>query len=337
MSNERKDEIIEKTPANPAASRRFPWRTLGIFCTAVSVIVLIVVGIYSGDYLIRFNKKLAVSAMQSQEKLHQLQSDISTIRKETDAAQEKMGQLSENIKNLKTTVEALSQINQDNQSWRVNEAHYYAKLANDTLQFSHNISLAVTLLKKAEQGISGMTDPKWLEVRKVIAMDIAALQSTPQLDVAELYIKLTVLNNQLDKLPLLAKQTNLPEQKSVEVEPTQTWWQRGLHASWRALENIVIVRYQSNGPLPLMVPEQQIFLFQNLHAMLAQAMWALLHQQPIIYQSSLKQVNAWIIRYFVLEASLTQALLSELSQLEKIDINPPIPDIKNTLQAFNGV
>jgi uroporphyrin-3 C-methyltransferase len=89
--------------------------------------------------------------------------------------------------------------------------------------------------------------------------------------------------------------------------------------------------------MPLMIPEQKTFLYQNLHAMLAQTIWALLHKQPVIYQSSLQQVATWIKQYFVSDASSTCAVLSDLTQLEKIDVHPPTPTITNTLQVFNGV
>jgi len=133
-------------------------------------------------------------------------------------------------------------------------------------------------------------------------------------------------------------QSNLQEQKSATaVTQNESVWQRGLHEMWRSLKTIVVVRNNLNGSMPLVTPEQKAFLYQNVHAMIAQSTWALLNQQPAIYQSSLQQLTEWIKRYFVLDAPQTRAMLNDLSQLEKIDIHPPTLTLMNTLQAFNGV
>jgi len=339
MSNERKDEVATTQLVGTKKTLRFSWINIGILCSAFSIVVLIVVGSYSGWYLITANTQLAKLAVESQSQLQQLEADFSVVQKNVSSTQQIVQQFADDTKNLKQTVNDISQIKQGNQEkWLLAEAHYYVKLANDNLQFSRNIPLAITLLKMADQEVSHITNPELIEVRKVIATDIANLQSAPQVDVAGLYMKLTALNSQLDQLPLLAQQKNLQEEKPVAAaEQKQMWWQRGLYASWQALQSIVVVRYNPNGLMPLMVPEQKTFLYQNLHAMLAQAIWALLHQQPAIYQSSLQQVIAWIKQYFILDAPMAHAVLSDLTQLEKIDVYPPTPTITNTLQAFNGV
>lgn len=338
MPNEREDEIVTTPLIGAKKALRFSWVNIGILCSAFSMVMLVVVGSYSYGYLITANTQLAKLAIQSQSQLQQLQADFSVVQKNVNTAQQTVQQFADDIKELKKTVSDVSQVKQGNkEKWLLEEARYYVKLANDNLQFASNIPLAMTLLEMADQEISHIATPGLTEVGKVIAMDIANLQSAPQVDVAGLYMKLTALNSQLDQLPLLTQQTNLQEEKPVAAAAQkQTWWQRGLSMSWQALQSIVVVRHNPNGLMPLMAPEQKTFLYQNLHALLAQAIWALLHKQPAIYQSSLQQVAAWIKQYFILDAPMTRAVLSNLTQLEKIDVHPPTPTITNTLQAFNG-
>lgn len=338
MSHEIKDEIVTTQLVSAKKALRFSWANIGILCAAFSIVVLIVVGSYSCWYLITANTQLARLAIELQSQLQQLETNFNEVQKNVNSSQQIVQQFADDIKNLKQTVQAISQVKQVNQEkWLLAEAHHYVKLANDNLQFSRNISLAITLLKMADQEISHVTNPKLLEVRKMIAADIASLQGVLQVDVTGLYMKLTTLNSQLDQLPLLVQQSNLQEKMPVTTEQKQTGWQRGLYVAWQALQSIIIVRHNSNGLMPLMLPEQKTFLYQNLHAMLAQSIWALLHKQPVIYRTSLQQVVAWIKQYFVLDAPLTRAMLNDLAQLEKIDVNPVLPTITNTLQAFNGV
>jgi uroporphyrin-3 C-methyltransferase len=117
----------------------------------------------------------------------------------------------------------------------------------------------------------------------------------------------------------------------------QSGWKRGLQTSWQALQKIVVVRYHESGALPFMTPDQQLFLYQNVHAMISQSMWALLHGQTIIYQKSLQQTINWVKEYFLLDSPVTQAVLNELNELQKIDIHPATPEISGSLQAFTAM
>ncbi len=339
MSDDKVDEIEVSQPVNSKKVFSFSWLNIGILCSAFSIIVLILAGGYSCWYLMSANIQLTTLAAQSQKQLQQLQSELNVLKEEEHAAQQTAQQSVDDIKNLKQNITDLSQEKQGNQEkWLLAEARYYVKLANDNLLFSRNISLAVFLLKMADQEISHIVNPKMEEIRKAMAADIANLQAAPQIDIAGLYMKLTALNNQLDQLPLQANQKNVQEQKlTAAAEQKQTGWQRGFYVAWQALQHIVVVRYNPNGSMPLMTPDQQVFLYQNVHSMLAQAVWALLHQQPAVYQTSLQQLTAWIKRYFLLDAPVTRAVLSDLTQLEKIDIYPPALTVMNTLQALNGV
>jgi uncharacterized protein HemX len=107
-----------------------------------------------------------------------------------------------------------------------------------------------------------------------------------------------------------------------------------LQQTWQALRQIVIVRYNPNGTPPLTLPEQQDFLFLNLHAALEKAMWGLLHQQPEVYRASLEQTLKWIKLYFVQDAPPTQSLLTNLTELQALDIHPTTPKITDSLKAF---
>lgn len=336
------DEKIENNtvaqPNHEDKPPRFSWKFIGILCSLFSIIVLIAVGGYAGRVLLKANTELATSVTDAHNQLQQLQSDFNALKSETNLMQQTTQQSADEIKELSKNIAKLSEEKQGNQEkWLLFEAHYYVKWANENLQLSGNVARAIFLLKLADQEISSIADSKMIEIRKAIATDLARLQGIPQVDVAGLYTKLVALNNQLDQLPLQVKQSNLQEPKPSAIEQKQNMWQRGLHAVWQALQNLVIIRDNSKGQMPLILPEQQTLLYQNLHAMLAQSIWGLLNRQPVIYQSSLQQLIGLIERYFALDVPITRAVLTDLNGLEKMDIYPPLPTLTSTLQAFNGV
>ncbi len=331
MSDEKIDEITSE-PSRKKSS--LSWRSIGIFCSAFSIVVLILAGGYACWSFINANMQMTSLLHQTQSQLQQVQSDLSTLKTQTALAQQAS---TDDLKNLKQIITKLSEEKQNNQEkWQFIEARYYVKLANNNLQFMHHVPSAISLLKLSDQILSQMANPKASEIRKAIAIDITNLQRLPQIDLAGLYSKLMALNNQLDQLPLQAKQ-KVPEPSSIVSEQNQTAWQRSMHMIWNALKSLVVVRYNPNGSMPLMTPDQQVFLYQNLHAMLQQSIWALLNQQPEIYQTSLQQLTEWINRYFVPDASMTRAVLNTISQLERTDLHPPALTLMNTLEAFNGV
>jgi uroporphyrin-3 C-methyltransferase len=68
---------------------------------------------------------------------------------------------------------------------------------------------------------------------------------------------------------------------------------------------------------------------------LQQAQWAVIHSNAAVYQSSLQQATSWIQQYFANNEPTTQAMLSVLDALQKVNIQPELPDITPALQALN--
>ena len=152
---------------------------------------------------------------------------------------------------------------------------------------------------------------------------LSEMQNVPTVDVKEIYARLLALNERFEKLPLKAKERPPLENPGESPhEEKRVWWKRSLDASWQVIQQLVIVRYNQTNVPPLVTPEQQNFLYQNLQAMVAQATWALLHNQEEIYRMSLQQLTRWIQNYFVEDAPATQAVLNELEQLQQINIHP---------------
>lgn len=328
------EKTIKPTEQNVKPSRPCPWRRVGLFVLIAAILAVAAGGYFAYTSLLKSHSQLAaeVAALQKA----QQSNDAAELQKNVSTALESTQQLQDDVKNLQKTVAELTQTEHVGKSTlEIAQANYYVKLANENLQYANNVPLAITLLKMADDTIHRLDDPKLDTARKALAEDIANLQGIPQVDVTGIYMRLAALNNQLDKLQLPNKALNVDTQAAtVETAPSQSWWQRGLHTTWQALQKIVVVRYHEKGALPLVAPDQQMYLYQNLHAMIAQSTWGLLHGQQAIYQTSLQQTAEWVKQYFLADSAVTQAVLAELNQLQQVNIHPANPTINSSTQAF---
>lgn len=150
-------------------------------------------------------------------------------------------------------------------------------------------------------------------------------------DITELFIQLNALNDQLDQLPLPPmplQQEALPA--SAADETGMSWWQKGLSRSWQALRQIVIVRYNDKKMMPLVMPEDRYFLYQNLHVQMQNAIWGVLHRNPAVYQISLANVEKWVQQYFVQQSPATINVLQALTTLRAVSIEQPMANNTGT-------
>lgn len=264
------------------------------------------------------------------------QKDIAALQASQEAMQltvQKSQELSSKQEQMIANWEAAQQGNLD--KWYVAEAQYLVKLADDQLQFNHNVAAATTLITRADRILQKVQAPDLLEIRKSLAADLARLQAVPQVDTTALYLQLTALNHQIDQLPLPPRPLKTETASAVTETKDMPWWKAGLYRSWDSLRKIVIVRYDASPSLPLVMPEEKAFLYQNMHAQMEGAMWAVLHRDMPVYQTSLARVMVWTHRYFDQDAQATQVMLQQLQELIKVNVEPPTVNFANSLQLFD--
>jgi uncharacterized protein HemX/uroporphyrinogen-III synthase len=317
----------ETTSAQPEKQQYFPWRGIWIFISILVLIALLVAAYLGERRFMLVDAGVANLNTDVGNKLSQNQDTITVLQKNLSDAQQNILSLQQSVNDLRNAEHS----NKD--AWSVSEAQYLTKLANDNLQIGDNLPLVLRLLQTADQELATLSDPKVAPIRKALATDIAALEAVPTVDAAGIYMQLSALNSEVDKLPMLNNRP-LNDASTVENANDKSWWRRGLKESWKTLRQIVVVRYNQTGQRPFIAPEQQQFLYQNIHAMFAQAMSALTQKQPAIYRESLQTADAWIKQYFMQDSPLTIALLKSVEQLQAVAIKPELPNISATLQTF---
>jgi uroporphyrin-3 C-methyltransferase len=225
--------------------------------------------------------------------------------------------------------------------WLLAEVEYLLRLANQRILMENTSSGALSLLKSADKILKETDDVSIYAVRKTLASDIAALESVPTYDLEGSYLKLAALSEQINNLRLvpLTDKNKLPSLiEEISPEVMSETWSSGLKESWAKavdkVEKLVVIQHRDEPIEPLLSPEQNYYLQQNLHLMLEQAQLALLQKNQIAFDRSLIKAEEWTGTYFEEKDATTQALIRGIAELKDLKISPEMPNISGSLNAL---
>jgi uroporphyrin-3 C-methyltransferase len=221
--------------------------------------------------------------------------------------------------------------------WLLAEAEYLMHLANQRLILEEDITSAEAILTSADKIIEEINDPGLFEIRQALANEVVSLQQVSHLDYQGLYLKLNALITSLDKLEQTSfLRDNTPEKKIEKIEEATTEEVSKILAIWSSIWNdlkkVISIRRLDQAVEPLLAPEQDYYLKQNLRLMLEQASLALIDKNTIIYQSSLKKALTWMNRYFTQEDKKIIELQNTLAEMSTFKIDQTLPDISKSLR-----
>ena len=356
-------EDIKPTPAEAPTETGKPDTTTAkqsgskIAIAAVLISLIAVAGVAGASYwgklqLAELNtaidKKLssqqlaATAALtDSQTALAELNESFQQIQAEKASQTVEIAALQERLSDAIKQVEAGR--NRSENDWRLAEAEYLLRLANQRVLMEKRAEGALALLKNTDQIIKELDDVSLYALRQALASDIAKLEALPKLDVEGTYLRLTALIEQTKDLPTLSleQQRQLPEllneMTSNTVTPeTQAAITSGFAKALAKLESLVVIQQHDKPVEPILSPDQGHYLRQNIQLLLEQGQLALLRQQSDIYKNSLTRAQALLEQYFDKTNTNTAALLRALSQLSKLEVAPTIPDISGSLKQLQS-
>ncbi len=251
--------------------------------------------------------------------------------------------------NLQSSIEAIAQdvsrnsvrmnafasTNQD--SWKLAEAQYLLRLANQRILLEKDSQNALALALSADDVLREINQAELLGVRKTLAEEIAVLKNTGVVDREGIFLRLTGLSNQIDAIPFVETLGPSPEDEDEPAPPeNETWRQmvtRKFYAWLHKLGSYVRVRDHGRAVNALLPPSEQAYLQQNLHLMFEQAQVALLRNDAQIYQDTLVKAQNWINQYYTLNDQ-AKSVLDELQNLQNEDIAPELTNFSNSSAAL---
>ncbi|WP_045416906.1 uroporphyrinogen-III C-methyltransferase [Vibrio owensii] len=274
---------------------------------------------------------------QLQSQLEQAQSamkqELSQVKEETiekattvtHKAEVVLGQQQKSIESLQLAVADVK--GRRPNDWLLAEADYLVKLAGRKLFLEHDVESATQLMESADQRIAALNDPSLVGLRKAMANDITKLRVVPLVDRDGLVLRLTALQQQVDKLPLA--NALLPEAAAVEKQQVSediANWQDNLMTSLKDFsENFITFRTRDGNVIPLLSPQQHFYLKENIKAKLETAIKAVYQEQGEIYTTSLETADKWAMAFFNQDDNSVKEFNKTLSQLSKQDIQVEYP------------
>ncbi len=253
-------------------------------------------------------------AEQSTYNAQQFSSALETIKQESQA---RIEQLSEQLNRLEQ--------NQPT-DWLLYEAEYLVRMASRTLWLEHDTTAAINLLTDADARIAELNDPQYLTIRQLLREDIEALKLMPKLDTEEVILSVLALSKQIPQLTFaMAKVPDSQEQQeSLQLTENTGDWRENLAKTWRKfLADFITIRRRTGDVEPLMSPQHQRNLKENLALKLQQVQWAASKENAALYQQHIADLQQWLTDYF------------DMSQLETAKFYQATQLLKNKVISFD--
>lgn len=297
-----------------------------------SLIISICVALLS---LFQFEKyqKLSSDTHNSMQKLEkEIKSNLEPMQKEIDK--------------LATEEQTLLTQSQ-NTTWIIAESSYLVNAAALRLKAYRDVKSAVVLLSEALNKIQKLNDPTLVPLKEALKTDLSALQLIPHIDATELWLKATVLVEQVAELPFrmpknivntavdASTATTLPTPSTSHETTTVSAWKQALTDSWIQMKDLIKVRHHTKPIEPLIELSQQNLARENLRLMLEQLRFSILNVDSKMYTKLIQEIETWITLYFDETNEKVRDAERVLKALAEVQLQPELPTVTQSLAQFN--
>lgn len=269
---------------------------------------------------------------QTQQNNAQVKAVVATVEKNAAS------QIAKFEQQIALLTEQMANLRQDQPSdWLLQEAEYLIRIAARSLWLEQDTRTALSLLNDADLRIQELNDPQFLTLRQTIQQDIAKLQLLPTLETDDVILKLMALAQQTNQLPL--KSANMPKgnDSATDLELTDNIsdWQENLAKTWRKfIADFITINRKTADAEPLMSPQFQQNLRENLNLKLQTAIWAANQANSEIYRKALNDVQNWVKDYFDVTDQANQNFSNVISTLKMATVEVNYPNNISALKVI---
>jgi uroporphyrin-3 C-methyltransferase len=210
-------------------------------------------------------------------------------------------------------------------------------IAAQQLQLSSNVRAALIAMQSADARLQRMNRPAFNGLRQAISHDMDKLRALHDVDITGINLQLNDLIAVVDQMPLAYQQRAANEAVVQAVPPeNETSWQKLLREIWQEVRQLVRIENTGKAEIPLLPPNQEFFLRENLKLSLLSARLALLSRDEDSFRQGLKTAQLWTARYFDGKSGEARQMSDGLKKLAVSDISIELPDISPSLQAVRN-
>lgn len=248
-----------------------------------------------------------------------------------DEAKAQQGEMAKQLDEVQQKVAAIS--GTDAKTWLLSQSDFLVKLAGRKLWSDQDVTTAAALLKSADASLADMNDPSLITARRALTEDIASLAAVSQVDYDGIILKVNQLANQVDNLRLADNNNDDSpmDNDDGELSASLSEWRVNLQKSWQSfMDSFITVRRRDETAVPLLAPNQDIYLRENIRSQLLAAVQAVPRHQDETYKQALDNVSTWVRAYYDTDDATTKAFLDDIEKLSQQSISMDVPE---TLQS----
>src|SRR5471030_1958165 len=328
-SREQQDDLLN--------SLRKKQRTAPVLgAIAIVLVIALGAGLYYHGHQQTLRQTAAVDELQDQlialqKSQQQDKQQIAALLGEQDKSQQaserQQASFSRQLNELQDKVASIS--GSDAKTWMLAQADFLVKLAGRKLWSDQDVTTAAALLKSADASLADMNDPSLIDVRKALNEDVSSLSAVAQVDFDGIILKTNQLTNQVDNLRLADNDSDESpmDDDGTSLSGSLAEWRQNLSKSWHNfMSDFITVRRRDSSAEPLLAPNQDVYLRENIRSRLLVAAQAVPRHQDEIYKQSLESVSTWVRAYFDTSDPSTKAFLEEVDNLSQQSISMDVPD-----------
>ncbi|MDJ0956394.1 MAG: uroporphyrinogen-III C-methyltransferase [Arenicellales bacterium] len=255
-----------------------------------------------------------------------LEASVATLREQQDA-----------LTNSVTKI--YDSLDRSIDSWALEEVEQLLRMANHRVSLEGDAANALIALELADKRLAELGNPEFLEVRRLIAEEIALLNATEQVDLPGLALRLSTLVANVSELPLVSEPVRpvAAEDGEPTAASSDNAWVEAGQALLADLKGLVRIQNVTEAAQPLLTPEQRYFLIANLRLMLSGAQMAVLRSDNQTFKANLGQATQWLSEYFDTEDQAVKAMLTELEEISSQNLTPERPKITGSIVELQGI
>lgn len=223
---------------------------------------------------------------------------------------------------------------------QVKQAYFLTQLAQDRLRYAHDIPTARQLLQSAQEQLQDLNNSELTSLKAQLTQDQNKLNSLQYPDMDQLQNKFDALDKlvaslsekQINVTPAQTKNSsNKTQSESAPMEPGIKGYMQNILSY---LKSMIRVRKQADPDLGVAAFNVQISKAQ-LKLQIEQMRWSAFYSDADLYQKSIKRAQDTLSLVFAPHNASTQQFAQELSELSKVNVQPEVPSIKDTLNTFH--
>jgi uroporphyrin-3 C-methyltransferase len=213
------------------------------------------------------------------------------------------------------------------------------RLAQQQTQLTGSAEPLLAALRSADQRLARAAQPRLARLRASIARDIERIRSTSVTDVPALLARLDEIVRQVDELPVAnavpaRALAEAPRRPAAPANTPALWWQRWRDAVLEEARGLVRVSRVDQPEAMLLAPEQAFFLRENMKLKLLNVRLSVLARHNEAARADVAAATAALQKYFDPASRRTQAVATQLQQVQAQVRTAELPRIDETLAAL---